>query len=171
METVIRDAQLSDARELLDIYAPYVINTAISFEYDVPSLEEFRTRIRTVKEKYPYLAAVCDGQIVGYCYARQFHERRAFEGCVETSIYVRSGSAGRGIGRLLYTELEMRLATIGTRNMYACIAYPAEENDRYLTKDSIYFHEKMGFTECGHLTRCGYKFGHYYDMVYMEKRL
>lgn len=167
---IIRDADVQDAKEILAIYAPYVMNTAISFEYDVPDAEEFENRIRKIKEKFPYLVAECDGEIVGYCYASSFHPRKAYERSVETSVYIRSGKKRRGVGRALYDALEGRLRSLGIRNMYACIAYPDGE-DEFLTKDSVYFHEKMGFVVCGHFTKCGYKFDRWYDMVYMEKLL
>ena len=76
-----------DAKRLLEIYAPYVENTAITFEYDVPTLEEFIERIRHTLEKYPYIVALNNGTIVGYAYAGMFHEREAYSRCVETSIY------------------------------------------------------------------------------------
>lgn len=166
----IRDADIADAKELLEIYSPYVTNTAISFEYEVPSVEEFENRIRKIKEKYVYLIAKEQGKIIGYCYANTFHARKAYDRSVEVSIYIRNGYKRKGTGRLLYHALEERLRKRGVKNMYACIAYPREE-DKFLTKDSVLFHEKMGFIKCGHFHQCGSKFGHWYDMVYMEKLL
>ena len=84
----IRPATPNDAVKLLDIYAPYVTDTAITFEYEVPTLEEFRRRIEHISKKYPYLVAEEDGDIVGYVYASSFKERDAFQWAVETSIYV-----------------------------------------------------------------------------------
>ena len=84
----IEKVTVEDAEELLEIYAPYVENTAITFEYDVPTLEEFIERIRHTLEKYPYIVALDNGTIVGYAYAGMFHEREAYSRCVETSIYV-----------------------------------------------------------------------------------
>lgn len=87
----IRIAVEDDAEELLNIYEPYIRNTAITFEYEVPGVEEFRARIRQVKEKYPYLVAEREGVIMGYAYAGAFKERAAYNWAVETSIYVRMG--------------------------------------------------------------------------------
>lgn len=164
----IRDASTEDAKELLTIYAPYVTDTAVSYEYDVPSLEEFTTRIRDIRSKYPYIVAVVDGRIAGYAYANTFKSRKAYDCSVETTIYINRNYHGQGIGRRLYTVLEERLKAQGITNMYACIAY-AEQEDEYLTYASIRFHEKIGFSLCGTFHRCAEKFGRPYDMVWMEK--
>ncbi|MBQ3875542.1 MAG: GNAT family N-acetyltransferase, partial [Bacteroidaceae bacterium] len=102
----IRKVTVDDAKELLDIYAPYVEQTAITFEYDVPSVGEFVERIKKISSKYPYIAAVEDGKIVGYAYASAFKERAAYQWSVETSIYVDMQKRQNGVGRLLYEALE-----------------------------------------------------------------
>ncbi len=89
---------------------------------------------------------------------------------VETSIYVREDKKGSGIGRALYSALEHSLLRQNILNVNACIAYPARE-DEYLTKDSVRFHEKLGYRMAGRFHQCGYKFGRWYDMVWMEKHL
>lgn len=157
-----------EAEELLAIYAPYVETTAISFEYDAPSLEEFAQRIRNISQKYPYLKAVKDGEILGYAYANSFKTRKAYDWSVETTIYVRQDCKRMGIGKRLYEELEKRLSGMGILNMNACIAAPREE-DEYLTADSLYFHEKQGFKMVGRFHNSGYKFERWYDMIWMEK--
>lgn len=164
----IRIATEEDAGELLSIYEGYVRNTAITFEYDVPSEEEFRGRIRHTLEKYPYLAAEEDGKIIGYAYAGPFHERAAYDWAVETSIYVVADCRQHGVGRKLYEALEEKLKKQGILNVNACIAYPRVE-DEYLTKDSVKFHEKLGYQMVGTFHECGYKFNRWYDMVWMEK--
>ena len=90
----IRDAKEEDAERLLDIYAPYVTDTAITFEYEVPTLEDFRGRIINVSRHYPWLVAITEGRIVGYAYASPFHERAAYQWAVETSIYVDKNERG-----------------------------------------------------------------------------
>lgn len=102
----IRTAVRQDAEALLQIYAPYVKNTAITFEYDVPSVEEFAGRISKVLQKYPYLVAEVNGEPVGYAYAGPFKERAAYDWAVETTVYVRENMKKSGIGRALYTALE-----------------------------------------------------------------
>ena len=98
----IRTAQISDAEELLAIYKPYIENTAITFEYDVPSIEEFANRIKTTLKKYPYIVAELNGKIVGYAYAGVFKGRKAYDWSVETSIYIRLENHEKGIVRKLY---------------------------------------------------------------------
>lgn len=164
----IRMANPADAQALLNIYAPYVINTAITFEYDVPSVEEFASRIAHTLEKYPYLIAEEGGNILGYAYASPFHDRPAYDWAVETSIYVDQNIKHRGIGRKLHDALESTLREQGILNMNACIAYPPEE-DEHLDKNSVEFHAHMGYRLVGEFYKCGYKFNRWYNMVWMEK--
>ena len=164
----IRTANADDAETLLNIYAPYVTGTAITFEYEVPSADEFKRRITATLEKYPYIVAEQNGQVVGYAYAGGFKGRAAYDWAVETSIYVSMDRKRHGIGRRLYEELEVRLKKQNILNLYACIAYP-ETEDAYLTRDSVAFHHELGYELIGQFHRCGYKFGRWYDMVWMEK--
>ena len=100
----IRDAQIDDAQRLLEIYSHYVLDTAVSFEYEVPSLDEFKERIKNIKKKYPYLVCEKDGKIIGYVYASAYSERAAYDWTVETSIYVDKECHRNGAGSLLYRE-------------------------------------------------------------------
>ena len=166
----LRIASPADAEALLQIYAPYVRETAITFEYEVPSPEEFQSRIRRTLEKYPYLIAEWEGRCVGYAYAGAFHARAAYDWVVETSVYVERGLRRQGVGQRLYTALEEILTLQNILNLNACIAYPAEE-DPYLTRDSADFHQRLGYQLVGRFHQCGYKFGRWYDMIWMEKML
>ena len=158
-----------DAAALLEIYGPYVRETAISFEYEVPSPEEFRERIRSISAKYPYIKAVDEtGRILGYAYAGAFKSRAAYDWAVETTIYVRRECRGMGTGRQLYEKLEQSLKGMGICNLNACIAYTPQP-DAHLSNDSMHFHEKLGFQLVGTFHRCGYKFSSWYDMIWMEK--
>lgn len=171
MEDVfIRIATAEDASALLQIYAPYVKNTAITFEYNVPSEDEFRKRIECILSRYPYLVAEIDGEIVGYAYATAFHERPAYGWGVETSIYVKQDMKKRGIGKALYMELERLLALQNILNLNACIAYP-ETEDEYLTKNSVSFHQHLGYRLVGEFYKCGFKFNRWYNVVWMEKHI
>lgn len=125
-ELSIRTASAEDAAGLLEIYRPYVEHTAITFEYEVPTVGEFEERITNTLKRYPYLVAEKDHEMVGYAYVNV--------------------------------------------NANACIAYPQIE-DEYLTKDSVRFHEKLGYEMVGTFHQCGYKFGRWYDMVWMEKMI
>ena len=164
----IRPAQPEDAATLLAIYAPYVTDTAITFEYDVPTEEEFRQRIERISKKYPYLVAEEEGRVVGYAYASAFKERAAYQWSVETSIYVDRREKRKGVGKQLHDALEEELKERGILNMNACISY-VEPEDEHLTLDSVRFHEHMGYQKVAHFHLCGRKFGRWYDMIWMEK--
>ncbi len=178
----IRSAKVEDAAALQSIYRPYVENTAITFEYDAPSVEEFAERIRRMLEKYPYLVlerteeSVAGGngagtaEILGYCYAGVFKGRAAYSHSVETSIYVKMGEHGKGYGRALYIELEKELKARGILNAYACIASP-KPGSTHLDNSSQKFHEHMGYSLVGTFNDCAYKFGQWYNMIWMEKML
>ena len=165
---IIRKVKIDDAERLLEIYGYYVINTAISFEYDVPSLEKFRNRIENITEKYPYIVLEEGGIIKGYAYAGVFKGRAAYDHCCEVTIYLDHDSKGKGYGKALYNALEEELRKIGIINLYACIGDPITE-DEYLTKNSEQFHRHMGYTKVGDFHKCGYKFGRWYNMIWMEK--
>ena len=169
-QNFIRLAKPEDAGRLVEIYAPYVKQTAVTFEYEVPSVAEFRKRIESILKKYPYLVAVQDGEIAGYAYAGVFNERPAADWAAEAAIYVERGRRRSGIGRALYEALEKALIRQNILNINACIACP-ETEDEYLTYDSIRFHERMGYRMAGRFHQCGYKFGRWYDLVWMEKHL
>lgn len=166
----IRIAAAQDAEGLLGIYAPYVEKTAITFEYEVPTVEEFAGRICRTLENYPYLVAEIGGKIVGYVYAGAFKGRPAYDWAVETTIYVDRNRKKMNIGRGLYEALEQVLKAQNILNLNACIACPVEE-DEYLTKDSIKFHEHLGYRLVGEFRQCGYKFDRWYNMVWMEKHI
>lgn len=167
-EISLRAATEKDAERILEIYAPYIIKTAITFEYDVPTVDEFRSRIKKTLEKYPYIVA-CEGEkIVGYAYASPFKGRAAYDHSAEPSIYVDENEHKKGIGRLLYSALEKALGKMNITNLEACITHAAVE-DKYLKNESEAFHEKMGYKKTAHFSMCGYKFGNWYDVVWMEK--
>lgn len=166
----IRTAQPQDAKALLEIYAPYVENTAITFEYTVPTVKEFEARIKKTLQKYPYLVAYTDTEILGYAYAGVFHARAAYDWAVETSIYIRQDKRRLGVGRALYDALEKALKAQGILNLNACVAY-TETQDPYLTNDSVRFHERLGYHMTGKFHQCGYKFNRWYNMVWLEKHI
>lgn len=165
-----RIASPEDAPALLNIYGPYVTNTAITFEYEVPSEAEFATRISRTLEHFPYLVVLIDNKICGYAYVSPFHARAAYSWCVELSIYLSFECHGMGIGRELYGIIEDIMRKQNILNLYACIAC-TETEDEHLTNASTHFHEHLGFKLCGHFKHCGYKFGKWYDMVWMEKTI
>ena len=166
----LRFATPSDAEALVAIYAPYILNTAITYEYEIPSTEEFARRIETYSAKYPYLVAEMNGIPVGYAYACPLGSRPAFDWSVETAIYIREDCKGMGIGQLLYEKLEAILKIMGIRTMTAAVA-SVDHEDPYLTNASIAFHLRMGFTPVGTFRNAGCKFGRWYDLTWLEKAI
>ena len=165
---LIREATPEDAERLLEIYAYYVTDTAITFEYEVPSVEDFRSRIDATLKQHPYLVLEQDGRILGYAYAGAFVGRAAYSHSCEMTIYLDHMIRGQGFGRILYEALEAKLKQAGILNLYACIGDPLTE-DEYLTKNSERFHSHLGYRKVGEFHKCGYKFGRWYNMIWMEK--
>lgn len=169
---VIRPATLADAAALLSIYAPHVTHTAVSFEESLPSVEEFASRMhKTIADGFPYLVAESDGEIVGYSYASHLNSRSAWRYTVETTIYVKTDCHHCGVGKALVSALEEALRWCGHYYCIANIAYPRTPDDPHLTDASVRFHEALGYKKIAHFTCCGYKFGRWYDVVYMEHHL
>ena len=162
-ELVIRTARENDAAALLDIYEPYVRTTMVTFEVDVPTVEDFAGRIKKTLAQYPYLVAELDGEIVGYAYASRFRTRAAYDWSAETSVYVRMGLHRGGIGSALYHALEDGLRKIGIVNLVACITYPNPE--------SVSFHDKFGYRRVGVMEKIGYKAGKWLDVIWMQKTI
>ena len=166
----IRFATPSDAEPLLKIYAPYILKTAITFEYDVPTAEEFAKRIEKTLENYPYLVAERSGKICGYAYAGRYYGREAYKYSAEMSIYVDENERGSGVGGKLYRALEFALQKMNVCNLYAAVAV-TEETDEHLTDASVRFHEHMGYKKIATFDKCGYKFGRWYSLMWLEKAI
>ena len=160
---IIRPVQLSDAETIRAIYQPYVTETAITFEVDVPTVQEFEGRITKTLTKFPYLVAEVDGKVVGYAYASTYYARDAYDWTTELSIYVAKEARGQGIGSALYTALEEELQARGYLRFLACIAVPNEA--------SISMHEKRGYVQVAHFPKIGYKFNKWHDIVWMQKTI
>lgn len=161
----------SDAMELSEIYRPYVEKTAISFEHTAPTREEFRGRIHSTLEAFPYIKAVSeDGKILGYCYAGKFRTRASYEWDAEVSIYVREDSRHTGVGSALYQTMEKLLKEMGFLSIYAGVAAPRED-DPFVPDTSFKFHKAMGFKLVGIYEKVGYKLGTWHDLAFFEKPL
>lgn len=166
----IRLAHVSDAEAIRGIYEPYVLETCITFETHVPSVDEFRRRIAHTLENHPYFVAELNGEVVGYCYAGFFRPRTAYRYSIETSVYLRGDIKGGGLGRRLYELLEGVLRMQGVTNAYACIASSEPPCDQ-APDTSRLFHEHLGYKLAGTFRKCGYKFDRWFDMIWMEKML
>jgi len=165
MPLIIRDVQLEDAQSLLDIYKPYVETTWVTFETKVPTLNEFRGRIKQYRFTlgFPYKVAELDGGIAGYAYAHPFHEREAYRFTAETSVYVKQDLRRGGIGTELYQVVLQDLKKSGFHAVMAILGYPNEASKR--------FHEKFGFHETGCFREVGFKLDRWLDTGYLEKIL
>lgn len=163
MKDLIRFAAPDDAGRILEIYAPYITDTVISFEYDVPSLADFTARVERISTKYPYLVYERDGIVVGYAYASPYIERAAYDYTVDLSVYVDAAYCGQNIGECLYAALLDILPKQGFYNAYACITAT--------NHNSLNFHKHMGFTDAGTHPLAGFKHGHWLDVCWYYKRL
>ena len=159
----IRMAAVADVPAILDIYAPYVRDTAISFEYSVPTLEEFTARFLSITEQFPWLVWEENGRVLGYAYGSLPFERAAFGWCSEVSIYLRPDAQGKGIGRKLYAVLEELMQLQGYCKVYSLITTA--------NAPSIAFHEAVGYRFTCQMPRCGFKLGQWHGLVWMEKEL
>ncbi len=162
-ELIIRPAEERDLPRILEIYAPYILNTTYSFEYNVPTIEAFTERFRRITAFYPWLVAELDGTVVGYAYGSRMFERTSYSWDADTSIYVDEAYHGMHIGTRLYTALEEELRRMGLCNLYAIVT---GENER-----SRAFHEKCGYTEEAKLDHTGYKFGKWLAVYWYVKRI
>ena len=163
MKDLIRFAMPTDAGRILEIYAPYITDTVISFEYDVPSLADFTARVEKISGKYPYIVYEHDGVVVGYAYASPYIERAAYDYTVDLSVYVDATYCGQNIGECLYASLLDILAKQGFYNAYACITAT--------NQNSLNFHKRMGFTDAGTHPLAGFKHGKWLDVCWYYKRL
>jgi L-amino acid N-acyltransferase YncA len=154
--TVIRPATLEDAGAIAAIYAHYVRDSVITFEVDVPTVEEMAGRMAALMPAYPYLVAERDGAVVGYAYAAKLYERAAYRWATEATVYVATGHHRQGIGRALYRDLIERLKAQGFQAVLGKITLP--------NPASTELHEAFGFALCGVLPRVGYKHGAWYDV-------
>ena len=157
---VIRDVELSDAKTILEIYTPYILNTVITFEYEVPAESEFEERMRGILGEYPYLVCELNGKVIGYAYAHRYRERAAFAWGAELSVYLDQEYVGCGAGTVLYEKLISALKKQNIKTVYGIVAHPNEASEK--------MHEKLGFRLVGISEKCGYKLGHWVDLAYYE---
>jgi len=158
----IRFATEDDALALLEIYNQY-IDTTVTFEYVLPSEEEFQRRIREYSEMYPYLVCVEGEKIVGYVYAHRGMERAAFQWNAEISIYLDKDYRGYGLGKKLYAMIIEILQLQGVKTVYGSVSSP---NPR-----SVKLHEEMGFHFLGAYHNTGFKAGKWCDLMWFEKQI
>ncbi len=159
----IRVARATDAASILEIYAPYIVNTSFTFETEVPSIEAFAGRISSYLESWPWLVFEISGTIAGYAYATRHRERTAYQWCVESSVYIHDDFQKAGIATALYETLLEILQYQRLRNVYAGINLPNER--------SVTFHEKCGFEWFANYKNVGYKLGQWKTVGWWQKQL
>ena len=159
----IRLANSSDAVSILDIYAPFILNTSFTFETEVPTPEAFVQRIIKYQEKWPWLVCEIDGMVAGYAYATHHRERAAYQWCVESSVYVHDNFQQKGIAAALYAALLEILKYQGCRNVYAGITLPNEK--------STAFHKRFGFSWLADYENIGYKLGKWNTVSWWQLKL
>ena len=161
----IRTARSEDAAALAAIYAPFVTDTVVSFEFDAPSVEEFQRRIEATSTAFAYVVAevVESGEIAGYAYYGTLRSRPAYQWAAETSIYLSPAHQGRGLGSVLVEAIERLMAAQGIALSVACIT---SDN-----AGSIAFHERLGYEHCGEFCNCAFKLGRWLSVTWMEKQL
>ncbi|MCW0482716.1 GNAT family N-acetyltransferase [Gaoshiqia sediminis] len=159
----IRLATPDDAPEILAIYYPYILDTAVTFEEEVPSLDEFRQRINSILEECPFLVCEIGGQLAGYAYAGPYRTRASYRWNKEVSVYVHDAFQRKQVARALYLALFELLARQHVANLLAVITLPNE--------GSVRLHEQMGFKPCGVFNRVGFKLGQWHSVGWWELSL
>ena len=158
---MIRIATIEDVPEMLAIYAPYVENTTVSFEYAPPTLEEFTRRFTTFTQQFPWLVWEEDGVLLGYAYASAPFSREAFGWCAEPTVYLRPEARGKNVAARLYAVLEEILWRQGYQVLYALVCGENEPSRR--------FHEKLGYRKTAEFPGIGFKMGRWLSLIWYEK--
>lgn len=157
---MIRDATETDAEAVQQIYAPYVTNTAISFEMVPPTADEMLARMRLATARLPWIVLEDAGQVVGYAYATQFRAREAYQNTAETTVYVSQAHSRKGVGLRLMTELLSRLRDGGFHRVIAGVTLP--------NPGSVGLHERLGYWHVGVFSQVGRKFDQWHDVGFWE---
>jgi L-amino acid N-acyltransferase YncA len=158
---IIRFANSNDIESIYAIYTPYILNSAVSFETELPSIEDFTKRIETLLHTFPFLVFEDhDGKVKGYAYVGKYRERKAYQWCVESSIYMADDFIGKGVAKELYQTLINLVKEAGHTRVYGVIAVP---NDR-----SEAFHRKLGFEKFATFKKTGFKLGKWWDVAWYE---
>ena len=160
---VVRTATTADAEDIRQIYAPFVLSTAASFETQVPTVIEMEARIKKILQKFPWIVYEADAKVRGYTYATAYREREAYQWTCESSIYLHPDLHGKGIGKLLYEALFGILKIQGLVNVYGVITLPNEASTR--------LHEACGFEHFAVYDNVGYKLDSWQKVGWWKLRL
>lgn len=159
----IREIKLSDCEAVLEVYRPYVENTAYTFEYAVPTHEQFLDKIKTITAQYPWLVCEYNGKIIGYAYGSTHRARTAYQWSPESTVYIAEEFHGLGLARILYEALFDILRLQGFKNVYAGVLMTNE--------NSVKMHLALGFYEIGIFRKVGYKLGKWHDNLWLQLHL
>jgi len=162
-EYTIRFITADDAAAALEVYAPYVLSTAISFEYEVPSVADFRDKIEKITAQYPWLVCTCGGEIIGYAYGSTHRERKGYQWSPESTVYMKEDHHRKGIARVLYSALFEMLKLQGYYSVYAGVLST--------NMKSVAFHKAAGFEEIGLFRNIGYKLGEWHSNLWLQYSL
>ena len=157
---MIRNASASDAKQICDIYNYYVINSTVTFEEELISTKEMSDRIDKVHSRLPWLVYEKENEVIGYAYATEWRSRIAYRYSAETTVYLKPGMHGKGIGSLLYKALIETIEPFSIHTLIGGIALP---ND-----SSIALHEKLGFEKVAHFKEVGFKMNKWIDVGYWQ---
>lgn len=157
---MIRNITVNDAQAICDIYNYYILNSISTFESQPLSVNEIIKRIKRITEKYPWIVHEEEGRLLAYAYADEWKSRKAYKHTVESTIYLKSGESGRGIGKKLYTFLLDELTKIDIHAVISGISLPNEA--------SVALHEKLGFEKIAHFKEVGNKFDKWIDVGYWQ---
>ena len=159
----IRNVRSADAEAILRIYAPFVLDSAVSFELELPSVEDMQKRIAHYTEKYPWIVAEENGEVIGYAYASSYRERLAYQYNVETSVYIDQQHQRKGVAKKLYDELFSILKEKGFYQAFAVITMPNEKSEA--------FHKANNFNSFAVFENVGFKFNQWHNVLWMARKI
>lgn len=160
MSAIIRLAERRDVPGILEIYAPFILETAVTFEEIVPDKESFWERIQGIMAELPYLVCEIDGRVAGYAYASGYRSRASYRWSKEVSVYIHPDFQRKRVARALYTSLNEMVRYQGIADLLAIITMPNEP--------SVSFHESFGYRKCGEFANVGYKLGEWQNVGWLE---
>lgn len=161
--TNMRLATEYDAQQIQAIYAPYVTDTAVSFELTTPTANDMLQRIVNTLRMHPWIVCERDGEVLGYAYAGPHRKRAAYQWAVDVSVYVGPNAHRSGVGTAVYQSLFAVLRLQGFFNAYAGATLP--------NAGSVGLHASLGFEEVGTYKQVGFKGGAWHDVIWWVLRL
>lgn len=160
MASIIRLAEKRDVPGILEIYAPFILGTSVTFEEIVPDESSFWERIQEIMAEMPYLVCEIDGRIAGYAYASGYRSRASYRWSKEVTAYIHPDFQRKRVAEALYTSLHEMVRYQGVADMLAIITMP--------NRPSVAFHEHFGYRKCGEFSKVGYKLGQWQNVGWFE---